>query len=473
MNKQDEIEDDEDDDDEPYVVDINDPEKYIIPYIKRILEIESNNGNIRAPTMERYNTALKTIEPHLKHTRIEWFTFKEARELFMETLKDMGAKSKKAIYTVLNKGYKYAIQEERYKKTNPMTCIQIKDNKYKDPDENQNQPLEIQEYLDVLKYINSNVEKNEQYALYLKIALLTGMRTNEILALKYKDINLDKMKIKIYKSMYKGEVDQTKTKQSNREIKIIKPLGEMIKNYYKKYLVENKVEANPEDFVFARHEKDYKLVVKHISPQTIKIFFKDILKKLGIKDRSLYSTRHSFASVMVSYGEDLGWVSHMLGHTNIAITAGIYAKYLENNKERAINFIKDYSKYIEEEYEEDECEYEEENYEDCNNTIEEKIIESTLLEDNEKHKQRHKNIVVTRHAKHELSPRNNMFSITIKPKDYKKHKLKTKPKIETKQESRSSKDEEVKPNKTRRKKAHEKYRDTKNKNGGGSDAKTK
>ena len=109
---------------------------------------------------------------------------------------------------------------------------------------------------------------------------------------------------------------------------------------------------------------------------------------------------------MVGYGEDLGWVSHMLGHTNIAITASIYAKYLENNKERAINFIKDYSKYIEE------------NYEDCNNTIEEKITESALLEDNEKHKQKHKNIVATRHAKHEPSPRDNIFLIIIKPKDY-------------------------------------------------------
>ena len=85
---------------------------------------------------------------------------------------------------------------------------------------------------------------------------------------------------------------------------------------------------------------------------------------------------------------------------------------------RATNFIKDYSKYIEEEYEEDEYEYEEENYEDCNNTIEEKIIESTLLEDNEKHKQKYKNIVATRHAKHEPSPRDNIFLIIIKPKDY-------------------------------------------------------
>ena len=33
--------------------------------------------------------------------------------------------------------------------------------------------------------------------------------------------------------MYKGEVDQTKTKQSNREIKIIKPLGKMIKTTMK------------------------------------------------------------------------------------------------------------------------------------------------------------------------------------------------------------------------------------------------
>lgn len=47
------------------------------------------------------------------------------------------------------------------------------------------------------------------------------------------------------------------------------------------------------------------------------------------------------------------------------------------------------------------------------------IIESPLLSDNEEHAKTRKNIVATRHARYELSPSNDIFSIAVKPKDYK------------------------------------------------------
>lgn len=96
-------------------------------------------------------------------------------------------------------------------------------------------------------------------------------------------------------------------------------------------------------------------------------------------------------------------------------------------------------------------------------------MEALLLNDHEEHAESHKSIVATRHAIHEISPKNEIFPIIIKPNDYKKHKLKTKSRIEARQKDGSPKDEEAKSSKTRRKKAHEKYRDTRNKDRGGND----
>ncbi|MGB5965248.1 MAG: tyrosine-type recombinase/integrase [Sulfurimonadaceae bacterium] len=44
--------------------------------------------------------------------------------------------------------------------------------------------------------------------------------------------------------------------------------------------------------------------------------------------------QHTFATVMIEHGEDILWVSHMLGHTDISMTLQIYAKYRkqENRK---------------------------------------------------------------------------------------------------------------------------------------------
>lgn len=42
--------------------------------------------------------------------------------------------------------------------------------------------------------------------------------------------------------------------------------------------------------------------------------------------RYLYQLRHSFATKMISEGEDILWVSRMMGHKNADITLKTYAK---------------------------------------------------------------------------------------------------------------------------------------------------
>jgi len=54
-----------------------------------------------------------------------------------------------------------------------------------------------------------------------------------------------------------------------------------------------------------------------------------VLKKLDIEYRNLYQMRHTFASMMISSGEDILWVSNILGHRNSNITLSTYAKYIK------------------------------------------------------------------------------------------------------------------------------------------------
>jgi len=50
--------------------------------------------------------------------------------------------------------------------------------------------------------------------------------------------------------------------------------------------------------------------------------------------------RHTFASQMLSDGEDILWVSKMLGHKNGTITLEIYAKCIENKEIERASFLK-------------------------------------------------------------------------------------------------------------------------------------
>ena len=58
-----------------------------------------------------------------------------------------------------------------------------------------------------------------------------------------------------------------------------------------------------------------------------------------IKFRNLYQMRHTFASMMISSGENILWVSNMLGHKNSHITLTTYAKFVKSTKKQIGTFF--------------------------------------------------------------------------------------------------------------------------------------
>ena len=44
----------------------------------------------------------------------------------------------------------------------------------------------------------------------------------------------------------------------------------------------------------------------------------------------MYQTRHTFASLMLSHGEDPLWIARMLGHTTLQMVFQHYGKFIRN-----------------------------------------------------------------------------------------------------------------------------------------------
>lgn len=55
-----------------------------------------------------------------------------------------------------------------------------------------------------------------------------------------------------------------------------------------------------------------------------KVVWTPALKKAGLEYRPPIQTRHTFATMMLSFGEDIGWVQHMLGHSSLQM---IFTRY--------------------------------------------------------------------------------------------------------------------------------------------------
>ena len=65
------------------------------------------------------------------------------------------------------------------------------------------------------------------------------------------------------------------------------------------------------------------------------------LKKAGItKHISFHCARHTYATLLLTYGANLYTVSSLLGHTDISTTQ-IYAKIVDENKRMTVDLIPD------------------------------------------------------------------------------------------------------------------------------------
>ena len=60
---------------------------------------------------------------------------------------------------------------------------------------------------------------------------------------------------------------------------------------------------------------------------------------MGIKERRIYNVRHTFASIMITQGQNILWVSKMLGHKDVSITLKIYTKYIKESDDDRIKYL--------------------------------------------------------------------------------------------------------------------------------------
>lgn len=160
---------------------------------------------------------------------------------------------------------------------------------------------------------------------FLMTAFLTGLRTGEQLALLWSDIDFENKKININKSLnLSGVITSPKNKPSIREVDLLEPVEKILKE------------------LKATEPANKKMIFLSVPKRTqdFQRAFKKLLKALNLKDRKLYATRHTFASLMLSQGEEPMWISQTLGHKDLNTTYKTYSHYIpKQDKERA-EFLK-------------------------------------------------------------------------------------------------------------------------------------
>ena len=169
---------------------------------------------------------------------------------------------------------------------------------------------------------------DEKVRAIFAIGFFTGMRTGEILALKWSDIDFKKRIIKVRRARRKAIESSPKTKSSIRDVEIIDVLLPYL-HYHMKFKIDES------EYIFTNTRQKPYTDFSGVSQS----YWRPVFKGLDIEYRNPYQMRHTFASMMISNGEDILWVSKMLGHTTSAMTLTMYARYVENKNRKRGAFL--------------------------------------------------------------------------------------------------------------------------------------
>lgn len=162
------------------------------------------------------------------------------------------------------------------------------------------------------------------YPLWL-LALDTGMRMGELIALEWSDINFAQRIISITKSARTGDkggprVKEVKSRSSRRRIQITAHSAATLQDWHKKS--KGKIVFGVQGI--GRYRGQIRLLNK---TSLLRQFWK-LLAKAGLPKIRFHDLRHTHATLALLKLKNIKAVSARLGHADIRVTLNTYAHYL-------------------------------------------------------------------------------------------------------------------------------------------------
>lgn len=217
--------------------------------------------------------------------------------------------------------------------------------------------------------ILTRFKDNDTFTCAFLTSCFTGMRTGEVFALTWNDIDLENGTIHIQHNVYDKKKDEkgkwflgnTKTSTGDRIIHISNTLLKALKNYKKKQSFFKKIYGSNYHYYHLEEVKnEHGKVIEHrivenennlLTIDTLNLVFtrengvysgtditrypfKIIHYELGIKKCRFYDLRGSYATKILKNGIEIRDVADLLGHRNIETTENYYiSSSVESRKE--------------------------------------------------------------------------------------------------------------------------------------------
>ena len=313
---------------------------------------------IRANSKRHYKQVYeKHVSPYLGNFYIKDITQLQIREL-LKKLKQQGYQyeTRNKVKILLVDMFNKAMIDEFVRK-NPAKGISLKRDEEKE--------VKVLTVEDQKSFFDCC--KGTFYDNFFNVAITTGMRIGELAALRWEDIDFDKMVIKVNRTLvYQKYIDDDaktfhfelpKTKTSIREIPINRQCEIALK---KQYLQKNVVrDKAPSEKKVEKQFSDLLFTTKFNTPLNSQIIG-DAIKKIvdevnltrdvteELEMFSCHCFRHTFATRCFEAGIQPKTVQSYLGHASLKMTMDLYTAVLEEYRMSEMDKLEEAFKEIEE-----------------------------------------------------------------------------------------------------------------------------
>ena len=290
--------------------------------------IDGYKGNITARSYDRYSGIVKGhIIPSIGKIPLAKLSPQHIQKLYADKLAaGLSPRSVRYIHVVLHRALQTALKWHKLT-VNPADNVDIP--------KAQRTDMQIWNESEVIKFLE--VARSTPYHCLFYLAIFSGARRGELLALRWQDVDLETGQLSISRSVQhvNGEYvfSQPKTEKSRRTIALplsatllLKQLREVTEHTRSR--IDQKV-------------KDPDLIFTHtydgipLRPETVSNAWEHIAIKAKVKVIRFHDARHTHASLMLKQGVPLKVVSERLGHSSISVTADVYAHIIPGMQENA------------------------------------------------------------------------------------------------------------------------------------------
>ena len=292
------------------------PQQKLKDYIENWIE-NVHKDKLRISTYVKYKKLIKYIVADLGDTMLQKLTPQQVRKFYTDMGKrGLSSKIINATHGVLHVALDNAVLWNYVSRN---VCDLVKPPRIVSREVI---PLTLEQAQKLFSYA-----RKHHLEMLLTMAVVTGMRRGEMLALRWSNVNFETRSLLVlhtvdYIPKYGYVQTEPKTKTGKRAISLPYFLIDMLK-LHKQEVLEQKHKQGDKwenrDLVFPDLQGGY------LNPSYLLRVFKKLLQEAGIPHMHFHDLRHSAATILLGMGVNMKMIQELLGHSDIAITLGLYS----------------------------------------------------------------------------------------------------------------------------------------------------